>query len=118
MTAAAILEREHQTSVLAFQCPMCGGGVLEDNRRKVGWSFVTVLRCDERLCGFRYVARVDVIAALDPEDMSSPEESDRCGTNTGHMRHYRRGEAPCEACRIAHAQYVADWSRRARGQAS
>lgn len=40
-----------------------------------------------------------------------------CGTNAGYSRHRRRGEAPCQPCRDAHA-VKAGAARRARGYAA
>lgn len=38
----------------------------------------------------------------------------QCGTNSGHDRHRRLGEEPCEACRDAHNAYKRDHHARAR----
>lgn len=35
-----------------------------------------------------------------------------CGTNGGYQRHLKRGEEPCEPCRVAKA----DWQRRYRSR--
>ena len=35
------------------------------------------------------------------ERRNGPEPSEPCGTLAAYRRHYRRGEPPCDACRIA-----------------
>jgi hypothetical protein len=43
----------------------------------------------------------------------------RCGTPSGHSRHQRHGEKPCNACALAKARYDARWrSAEARTQRS
>lgn len=37
-----------------------------------------------------------------------------CGTVAAYVRHRRRGEAPCQACRDANARYYADIRQRTR----
>jgi hypothetical protein len=29
----------------------------------------------------------------------------KCGTTSGYMRHYKRGETPCDPCKAAHRLY-------------
>ena len=40
--------------------------------------------------------------------MSDP----RCGTYAGAQAHKRRHESPCDACRKASAEYIAEWRRK------
>jgi len=42
------------------------------------------------------------------ERRNGPEPSEPCGTLAAYRRHYRRGEPPCDACRIAHNRDAAD----------
>lgn len=38
--------------------------------------------------------------------------SSQCGTYAGYQRHRKAGEAACDACKKAQADYVAAWRRR------
>jgi hypothetical protein len=42
-------------------------------------------------------------------DLLAPATTDACGTDKGYQRHRRRGQEPCESCRQAHRQYMADF---------
>lgn len=39
----------------------------------------------------------------------------KCGTYAGYSRHQKRGEEPCEACRVAHREYMRAYKRYRAG---
>ena len=45
--------------------------------------------------------------------IDSPMRPEQHGTPGGAMAHRRRGELPCEPCRLAHNRATATWARRA-----
>ena len=40
----------------------------------------------------------------------------RCGTRAGYYRHKRQGDAVCESCRVANADYMRDYKRKQRAR--
>ena len=37
-----------------------------------------------------------------------------CGTRSAYVRHKRKGEQPCDACRLAYNEYWRSWYQRSR----
>jgi len=101
MTAAMTREQARPAPTLEFHCPRCGGEALEENRRRTGWSYTSVLRCQTFGCGFGFVVRVDVAAMHETDPDGEVDTGLHCGTQAGAQRHYRAGEELCEACRTA-----------------
>lgn len=40
-----------------------------------------------------------------------PRQLAPCGTNPAYQRHLRHGQKPCDACRLAHNAFVADYRK-------
>lgn len=60
--------------------------------------------------------RVDAEIAAELRTQNTPKRTRRnaaeCGTESGHKRHRRAGETPCDACKAAHS--LANCEREAR----
>jgi hypothetical protein len=63
------------------------------------------------------LARVSELSArMDPVDPEEPVRDADCGTESGHKRHRRLNERPCDDCRLAHNAAERDRQQRRRQQ--
>ena len=56
-----------------------------------------------------------VLALMEPSGLTAPTWDQSCGTEHGARYHYKRGEYPCEECRVASRNYK--HSRKKTGDA-
>ena len=101
------------TVTIAIHCPACQSSVESINRRSMGGEVVALVRCESQRCGREFLVR----AYVAPATRDADGEYSRCGTEAGAQRHYRRGEKPCDACLMAHADKAGGRDKRKKAAA-